>query len=124
MGQLHVRYAAVPGLRGLSFAVERLKDGQVFDFLAKPPAFRVPVGGSTMPWPAPPSLALPERFGGSYEAEVDASSWPDGNYCVKVLNAGIVIDNISCSIAAGDDAPPVPIMKLPTKAVIIFDPTP
>ncbi len=122
MGQLHVRYADQAGLKGLAFAVERLKDGQVYDFLAKPPAFRAPVQGSATPWPLPPTLALPERFPGSYEAEVDASTWPDGNYVVKVTNAGLVIKILPCSILGGDDAVTFPTFKGSVKATIVFDP--
>lgn len=125
MGLLHVRYSSAPGMKGLGFAIERIRDLQVLDFQVTPRVFRSPApAGSTPPFPLPPTLTLLERFPGSYEAEVDATTWTDGNYAVKITNAGIIIAVLPCAIVSGDDfvpAAPVP-GKLTGKATIVFDP--
>ena len=101
----HVRFQFTAAST-LTYSVERLSDGLFWDFSG------TQVFSAS---PATKTASLPEGTGadaGSYSATIattPAAQWTDGNYAVRVYQAGAVVGIAGGSMSAGDDtASPLP----------------
>lgn len=103
---LRIRFQYPTGSR-LSYSIERLKDGLLYDFAAS--AFSAS--------PATPTASLPEDagiFAGRYKATLDptpAAVFADGDYAVTIhsqpemqANVADVVAQLSATMHGGDDA--------------------
>jgi hypothetical protein len=93
---------------GLSFSVERLSDGLLYDFDAK----------TFQAQPKKPTAPLPEDTGlfkGRYKATLDtpAAAWPDGDYTITIHDQSDADTGHACVVAElctlihdGDDLTP------------------